>query len=129
MTGRFDPALHEAIGERGGGEAAAVELVGDVLGDEAVLVALRLGAAGWGAAIGVMVEAVGACEVRREIARRALEHGVGMNRRQPFGMAKAIGSLDDRALDGGKLGSAGAQGREEDEDGEDPVHPGSTPSS
>ena len=73
MRGRALPALDERVRELGGREAHGAQFPADVLGDEAIVVAVRLGAILGMAPVGGMVEAVGAREEQREIARRVGE--------------------------------------------------------
>ena len=95
MAGRRLPALHDLAGELGAFEAAAVEVPGQVLGNEAVLIALCLRAILRFAAVRLVREFSGFREVCGEGARGCGQRRVRLHLLQRAGLAEGVGQLDD----------------------------------
>ncbi len=99
MAGRGLPAVHEEARQALGAEARVILLIGDVLGQLAVVVAGRPCAVGGTAAIRGVGELAGPGEVFGEITRFGSQGRIHGQRRQVVVGAKAVGGIEDLPLD------------------------------
>ena len=95
MSGRAFPALHELLRQGVRTVAGGAIGVGDVLRDDAVLVALRRRPLDRGPPVGAMAVLAALRHGARELARGARPRGIHLQRGAPLGFAERIGGLDD----------------------------------
>ena len=107
MRRRVLPALDDVTGELSRGKTATVEIEGQIFGDEAVAIALRLGPLVRLAPVGRMREFPGSAQIVRKRARRRGQRRVGLQRAQLVLFAKGVRQLDDGQFGLGQVGKDG----------------------